>query len=80
MGCQVHAIGKAVRPFFTDPVTINFGGLLMDQPLKYPYIYLLTGKLDFDITPSSYCYYYASCYSGFILKPKKLLFTRLTIL
>ena len=21
MGCQVHAIGRAIRPFFTDPVT-----------------------------------------------------------
>jgi len=21
MGCEVHAIGKAIRPLFTDPVT-----------------------------------------------------------
>ena len=24
MGCQVHAIGKAIRPLFADPVTNAF--------------------------------------------------------
>jgi len=24
MGCQVHAIGKAIRPLFADPVTIMY--------------------------------------------------------
>jgi len=24
MDCQIHEIGKAIRPFFTDPVTLVF--------------------------------------------------------
>ena len=33
MGCQVHAIGKAIRPLFADPVTYLFSSSLA-RPLR----------------------------------------------
>jgi len=29
MGCQVHAIGKAIRPPFADPITLCMNKLLV---------------------------------------------------
>ena len=45
MGCQVHAIGKAIRPLFTDPVTYVLNGFMVSLHM-IPCLFPAVGYTD----------------------------------